>query len=106
MSNQTAVPTKISPLGPIQIFVEWNDGRKFAVPYSEIRFHCPCASCVDEHTGKRTLSRDSIRADIYPKNVQPVGRYAIQIHWNDHHETGIYHFDRLLELCVNHGRPL
>lgn len=105
MSNDLT-PSKIEPLGPIQIFIEWSNGQKFALPYSEIRFHCPCASCVDEHTGKRTLARSAIRADIYPKSVQPIGQYAIQISWNDGHETGMYHFDRLFELCKNHGRPL
>lgn len=98
--------TKIEPLGPIEVFMEWNTGEKFSVPYSELRFHCPCASCVDEHTGKRTLARSAIRADIQPKNVQLVGRYAIQFTWNDGHDTGMYHYDRLFELCKNHGRNL
>jgi DUF971 family protein len=36
--------------------------------------------------------------------VTPVGRYALQFTWNDGHATGIYHYDRLYELCTN--RPL
>jgi DUF971 family protein len=40
-----------------------------------------------------------VPADVAPVRIQPVGRYAIQIDWSDGHETGIYPFRRLRELC-------
>ena len=32
-------------------------------------------------------------------SVEPVGSYAIRIHWNDGHSTGIYSFDHLRKIC-------
>lgn len=99
-------PIQIEPYSPSEMFMGWNTGEKFAVPYVELRFYCPCAGCIDEHTGQRTLKRTSIRPDIRPIQVQPIGRYAIQIIWSDGHDTGMYHYDRLFELCQKQGKRL
>lgn len=101
-----ATPTRIEPLSPLALFVEWETGEKFSVPYLEIRYQCPCAGCVDENTGARTIQKASIQADIRPKNAQLVGRYAVQFTWSDGHETGMYHFDRLMDLCKKYGKLL
>lgn len=99
-------PTRVEGFSPTEMRLQWNTGEDFAVPYVEMRFDCPCAGCVDEHTGRRTLKRESISAEIKPKAAAPVGRYALAIGWNDGHDTGMYHFDRLYELCRDHGRRL
>jgi DUF971 family protein len=99
-------PVKIEPLSPIELYVEWNDHKKYALPYAEVRYYCPCAGCVDENTGERTISRTSIQPDIRPTGAELVGRYAIQITWSDGHNTGMYHYDRLHELCLKQGRLL
>lgn len=98
------VPTKIEQLNQYLMFIEWNTGEKKAIPFVELRFECPCASCVDEHTGQRTLKREDISSDVRPKGVQLVGRYAIQVTWNDGHSTGMYHFDRLYDICQKYGK--
>lgn len=99
-------PTQIDQFSPTEMLLAWNDGQKFAVPYVELRFYCPCASCVDEHTGERTIQRTSINPEIRPTGVHLVGRYAVQINWNDHHTTGLFHYDTLLEICQKQGRKL
>jgi len=99
-------PTKIEKHGEHDMLLAWTTGEEYAVPFFEMRFACPCAACVDEHTGERVLERSSIRADIRPSQVEAVGRYAITISWNDSHRTGIYHFDRLWDLCSKAGRRL
>ena len=99
-------PTRIDPYSPTQMLVTWSSGETFSLPYIEIRFQCPCAVCVDEHTGKRVLKREQIPADIRPTGVQLVGRYAVQITWSDGHSTGMYHYDRLHEICKASGHPL
>jgi DUF971 family protein len=38
--------------------------------------------------------------------VNIVGRYAVQIDWSDGHSTGMYHFDRLRDLCESQGQKL
>lgn len=99
-------PTRLEKLSTTEMRIAWNTGEEFALPFVELRFNCPCASCVDEHTGERTIKRGSIKPDIRPDSLQVVGRYAVQIVWTDRHGTGMYHFDRLHELCRKHGRKL
>jgi DUF971 family protein len=36
---------------------------------------------------------------LKPERAELVGRYALQIFWNDGHSTGIYSFDYLRSLC-------
>lgn len=100
------LPTRIDKYSDSEMLVSWSSGESFAVPFLEIRFHCPCASCVDEHTGQRILKREQISRDIRPVNVQLVGRYAVQVTWSDGHGTGMYHYDRLLQLCEKFGKAL
>ncbi|MFH1681569.1 MAG: DUF971 domain-containing protein, partial [Candidatus Eisenbacteria bacterium] len=64
-----------------------------------LRRACPCASCVDESSGKRTLDPLSVLDTVRPVRIEPVGRYAIRILWSDHHDTGIYSFEYLRSLA-------
>lgn len=95
--------TKIAPSasGSESISLVFDDGTQFDLQALELRFACPCANCVDEMTGKRTLKKESLRPDIRPLEVQPVGRYGIHITWNDGHRTGMYHFDSLYAMRPN-----
>ena len=99
-------PTSIEPKGESEFLITWNTGESFALSYFEARFECPCAGCIDEHTGERLLKREMIAPAIRPLQVGVVGRYALSIAWSDQHSTGMYHFDRLHELCVIKGLKL
>ncbi len=92
--------TKIVPskLKPHHIELGFDDGHSFTLPYLELRFDCPCATCVDEMTGKRTLRKESLKPDVKPMKIEPVGRYGVHIEWSDGHRTGMYHFDTLYKL--------
>ena len=39
------------------------------------------------------------KAKLKMLGVEPVGNYAIRIDWSDGHNTGIYSFDHLREIC-------
>jgi DUF971 family protein len=58
-----------------------------------------CASCVDECTGVRKILPGSIPASLERVRVAPVGNYALHFGWSDGHDTGIYSFEYLRELC-------
>lgn len=96
-------PTRIERHSTREILIEWSSGDQFAIPFTELRFECPCAVCVDEHTGKRLIRRESIPEDIRVLGANVVGRYAIQFNWSDRHSTGIYHFESLHEICLRSG---
>ncbi|HQB64686.1 MAG TPA: DUF971 domain-containing protein, partial [Fibrobacteraceae bacterium] len=59
---------------------------------------CPCALCVDEHTGERILDPNTIPEDISIINLRSIGRYAVGITWTDGHRSGIYPYRQLKEL--------
>ena len=102
----TPNPVLIQPLSSTEILLGWSNQEQFALPYCELRFYCPCAGCVDEHTGQRTVDRSAISPEIRAIDVRLVGRYAVQLTWTDGHDTGMYHYDRLWELCQKQGRKL
>lgn len=99
MLKKNLHPLSIDPHGNSEMAIVWSNQERFLVPYFGLRCHCPCAGCVDEHTGERTLQPKKIRPDVKPTDIHQVGNYAITITWSDGHSTGIYHYDRLFQLC-------
>ena len=77
------------------LYILWRDGHESRYRFFDLRDACPCASCVDEITGKKTLDRSSIPENIHAESCEYVGNYAIRIRWSDGHDTGLYNF-RLL----------
>jgi DUF971 family protein len=86
----------ISPEGGLMM--RWDDGKESRFPALWLRARCPCAGCVDEWSGKRTVGEAQVKADVRANNLDPVGRYATRIQWSDGHDAGIYSWDYLLEM--------
>ncbi len=80
--------------------IVWSDGVSSLTTFKDLRYQCPCAVCVDENTGHRKITREQVREDVHPTKVQTVGNYAVQVHWSDGHDTGLYGFDYLRRLLV------
>jgi DUF971 family protein len=78
--------------------IGWNDGTLERIAFKTLRSQCPCAGCVDELTGIRTLDVEAIPADIAPTQIGLCGNYALKIDWNDGHSTGLYTWQRLAEI--------
>ncbi len=84
------------------LIIEWADGHRSAYSYRYLRDHCPCATCTDSGS---SLDHPTAELPVLgqkplkPLKADLVGRYALQIYWNDAHSTGIYTFDYLRDLC-------
>lgn len=91
------VPTEIH-VERDALVVQWADGRTSRFWLKLLRERCPCAGCVDEWTGRRTLDPAKVPASIAPTAMSEVGRYALQVSWSDGHSTGIYSWDLLSKL--------
>ena len=81
------------------IVILWDDGHRSPYPHRFLRLRCPCASCVDEMTGRPRLDPDTVPQDVSALDQMQVGNYALQFLWSDAHYTGIYPFDVLRRLC-------
>lgn len=97
--RQALEPREICQETKTILRISWGDGRTCNYAAAELRRACPCAQCVNEWTGERTLKPESIQDEIEIKDVSLVGRYALNFEWSDGHQTGIYSFQYLRELC-------
>jgi len=79
---------------------DWSENERYRVPFKYVRGECPCASCIEEWTGRRLLDLNTIPDDVQPVELSHTGNYALKIVWSDGHTTGLYTWDRLHALCV------
>ena len=75
----------------------WDDGHTAEFEYGYLRGYCPCAGCQGHGAG--AVEYRPPEKPVEPLQIQPVGNYAISIQWSDAHDTGIYRFDFLREIC-------
>ena len=94
-------PREILQEGDSSLRITWADGRVCNYEAATLRRACPCAQCVNEWTGQRTLKPEAIADEIQIGDLTIVGRYALNFRWSDRHETGIYSFQYLRDLCEN-----
>ncbi|RMD99546.1 MAG: DUF971 domain-containing protein [Deltaproteobacteria bacterium] len=94
----SAMPVEISS-SDSQLTIKWDDGQQTTYPLRALRAACPCASCVDEWSGKRLISEEAIPSDIQLRGSTPVGRYAVAFQWSDGHSSGLYTFEYLRRLA-------
>ena len=92
-------PREIKQEDDFTVRITWADNRECQYKAAVLRRSCPCAQCVNEWTGERMLQPENIADELEILDLSLVGRYAINFRWSDGHETGIYSFRYLRELC-------
>jgi len=97
--RQAIEPSEISQESNSLLRITWADGRVCDYQAAMLRRACPCAQCVNEWTGQRTLKPEVISDEVEINDLSIVGRYALNFRWSDSHETGIYSFQYLRDLC-------
>jgi DUF971 family protein len=89
--------------------IDWSDGHVSHYSFQFLRDACPCALCEDERgktglepghaPGSKPGELPMFRPAVKPTEVEQVGRYALRFTWSDGHETGIYSWDYLRDVC-------
>lgn len=92
-------PREIKQQGEAGLRITFADDQVCNFDAAQLRRACPCAQCVNEWTGQRVLKPESIPADLEISDLSLVGRYALNFRWSDGHDTGIYSFRYLRDLC-------
>jgi DUF971 family protein len=99
MSTAALEPKDMEWLDKGVLGIQWSDGHKGVYPVRYLRQHCPCAACTDEWTGQLRIKPDDVPLLIMLMDIEPVGRYAFKITWIDGHDTGLYTYKFLREMC-------
>lgn len=91
-------PVQIIEENDREISIIWSDDAETRYNAVQLRRSCPCASCVNEWTGEKMLKDESVSEDIIIDSTSVVGRYALNFHFSDGHDTGIFSFNYLRKL--------
>lgn len=91
-------PVQIVEESESELSIEWSDGSLSRYTAAQLRRACPCAACVNEWTGEKMLKPESVPDDLTINSTSIVGRYALNFHFGDRHETGLYSFKYLKEI--------
>ena len=91
-------PVQIVEESDREVSIKWSDDAETRYNAAQLRRACPCASCVDEWTGQKILDDKKIPDDLTFGSISIVGRYALNFHFSDGHDTGIFSFAFLHKL--------
>ena len=109
MHPMTTNPTEITVLREKrEVHIHWQDGHESVYSFDLLRKECPCALCNDQRNKQSpsaglsltVLSGPILKSgEIQATEVKPVGRYAINFVWSDGHDSGIYSYAFLRQVC-------
>ena len=78
--------------------LSYGDGRDFELPCEYLRVYSPSAEVRGHGPGQEILLVGKERVGIAA--VEPVGRYAIRLRFDDGHDSGLYTWEYLHELAT------
>lgn len=81
------------------ITIDWADGHRGEYALRYLRDICPCATCSGVHGTPPASPLQMYQPALRLAAVEPAGSYALQLTWNDGHNSGIYSYDHLREMC-------
>ncbi|MDH3901495.1 MAG: DUF971 domain-containing protein [Gammaproteobacteria bacterium] len=98
--TDTPKPTEISLHQKSRILeIAFADGAHFKLPYEFLRVHSPSAEVQGHGHGQGVLQIG--KEDVTITRIDPVGNYAVQPHFDDGHDTGIYSWETLYDFGKN-----
>ena len=91
--------------------ITWADNHSSHYDFPYLREECPCATCNEkrgeehQHSGgkaKPPISSPALpmfKPKVRAQSATQVGNYAVQISFNDGHNTGIFSYEHLRTIC-------
>ena len=80
--------------------ITFDDGSHFNLPAEYLRVFSPSAEVRGHGPGQEVLQVGKEEVGI--AQITPVGNYAVCLHFDDGHDSGIYSWDVLYALGRNH----
>lgn len=82
-----------------ELEVAFDDGSRFHFPCEFLRVFSPSAEVQGHGPGQETLQ--SGKREVNISRLEPVGNYAIQLYFDDGHDSGIFSWDLLYKYGLN-----
>ncbi|MCF6322880.1 MAG: DUF971 domain-containing protein [Gammaproteobacteria bacterium] len=79
--------------------VIFDNGAEFRLPCEFLRVHSPSAEVQGHGVGQETLQVGKERVNI--KEIEPIGAYAVKLHFDDGHNTGLFSWEFLYRIGQN-----
>lgn len=76
--------------------VDFDDGSRFSLPAELLRVESPSAEVRGHGAGEKTIVPG--RRHVAIREVEPVGRYAVRLRFDDGHDSGLYSWPYLYRL--------
>ena len=81
------------------ITISFMDGKNFDLSFEYLRVNSPSAEVTGHSQGQAILQTG--KKDIQINKIDPIGHYAIKLHFDDGHNSGIYTWNYLYKLGKN-----
>jgi len=82
--------------------LSYGDGTVFLLPAELLRVYSPSAEVKGHGKGQEILQTG--KRDVRLTAITPTGLYAVQLHFDDGHDSGIYSWDYLYHLASDQAR--
>lgn len=103
MSDTAPVPVEIRlHQASRSLEIAYAGGERYRLPCEYLRVYSPSAEVRGHGPGQEVLQTGKRMVGI--SAIEPVGNYALQFTFTDGHDSGIYSWSYLHELCVEQGR--
>jgi len=79
--------------------IAFNDGKHFKLSCEYLRVHSPSAEVAGHGPGQEVLQLG--KEDVGINAIEQVGNYAVQLVFDDNHDTGIFSWEYLYELGIH-----
>ena len=96
LTKSVPLPTEIKLHQKSRVLeIAFADGATFRLPCEFLRVYSPSAEVRGHGPGQEVLQTG--KKDVEISRIEPVGQYAVQLHFSDGHDTGIYSWDLLYD---------
>jgi DUF971 family protein len=91
------IPTEIKLRTASRLLeVSFDDGARFELSFEYLRVFSPSAEVQGHGGGEGALVTGKQHVGI--RHIEPVGNYALRLHFDDGHDTGLYSWSVLHDL--------
>lgn len=99
LERDTPIPVSLTLHRQSRVLeLAYEDGHSYRLPFELLRVYSPSAEVRGHGPGQETLQTG--KRDVEITALEPVGNYAVKPVFSDGHDTGIYSWDYLFDLCV------